>query len=177
MRCSREMPNASVLPVPVRAWPIMSVPWIAIGIERVWMGNGWVMPISASASTMSGITPSSSKVTRGSASAMGSWTKFSGALLGLREPGVLENQPQSRFHGGVDAVAAPRERASQRAQSSSTAPGPQMGLESVRTVAEALPQGVGENHEVDFGGTVREVAPRPPWRRDPEPIHVQDVVW
>ncbi len=60
--------------MPVRAWPIMSVPWMAIGIESAWMGNGCVMPISARAETISGMTPSSSNVTRGSASAIGSWT-------------------------------------------------------------------------------------------------------
>ena len=56
------MPNASVLPVPVRAWPIRSVPSRAT--ERVisWMAKGVVMPARSSASQISGSTPSSRKV-------------------------------------------------------------------------------------------------------------------
>ncbi len=56
------MPNASVLPVPVRAWPIRSVPIRAT--ERVisWMAKGVVMPPRSSASQISGCTPSSRKV-------------------------------------------------------------------------------------------------------------------
>ncbi len=56
------MPNASVLPVPVRAWPIRSVPIRAT--ERVisWMGKGVTMPARSSASQISGSTPSSRKV-------------------------------------------------------------------------------------------------------------------
>ena len=46
------MPNASVLPVPVRAWPIMSVPVRAIGMAIDWIGNGWVMPTWSRASTI-----------------------------------------------------------------------------------------------------------------------------
>ena len=44
LRCSTGMPKARVLPVPVRAWPIRSVPIRAT--ERVisWMANGVVMP-------------------------------------------------------------------------------------------------------------------------------------
>ena len=38
------MPKARVLPVPVRAWPIMSVPVRAIGMAMDWIGNGVVMP-------------------------------------------------------------------------------------------------------------------------------------
>ena len=62
LRCRTGMPKASVLPVPVRAWPIRSVPIRAT--ERVisWMGNGVVMPARSSASQISGSTPSSRKV-------------------------------------------------------------------------------------------------------------------
>src|SRR4051794_32189612 len=58
------MPKASVLPVPVRAWPIRSVPMRAT--ERVisWMAKGVTMPTRSSASAISGSTPSSRKVVR-----------------------------------------------------------------------------------------------------------------
>ena len=62
MRCSMEMPKARVLPVPVRAWPIMSVPVSAIGMAIDWIGNGEVMPTWRSASTIGVSTPSSVKV-------------------------------------------------------------------------------------------------------------------
>ena len=62
LRCITGMPKASVLPVPVRAWPIRSVPSRAT--ERVisWMAKGVVMPPRSSASQISGSTPSSRKV-------------------------------------------------------------------------------------------------------------------
>ena len=53
------MPNARVLPVPVRAWPIMSVPVSAIGMAMAWIGNGLVMPTCSRASTIELSTPSS----------------------------------------------------------------------------------------------------------------------
>ena len=56
------MPKARVLPVPVRAWPIMSVPESAIGIAIDWMGKGWTMPTWARASTIGPSTPRSAKV-------------------------------------------------------------------------------------------------------------------
>ncbi len=62
MRCSRLTPKASVLPVPVRAWPIMSVPATAIGIASDWIGKGCTMPSLARASVISGMTPRSPNV-------------------------------------------------------------------------------------------------------------------
>jgi hypothetical protein len=56
------MPNASVLPVPVRAWPMRSVPTSAIGSVICWIGKGWTIPTRSSASAISGRTPSSRKV-------------------------------------------------------------------------------------------------------------------
>jgi len=58
------MPNASVLPVPVRACPIRSVPIRAT--ERVisWMAKGVTMLARSRASQISGSTPSSRKVVR-----------------------------------------------------------------------------------------------------------------
>ena len=61
-RCSRELPKASVFPVPVRAWPIKSVPLKANGMAIVWMGNGWTMPAAASAPVISSRIPRSAKV-------------------------------------------------------------------------------------------------------------------
>src|SRR6478735_9815086 len=62
IRCRAVIPKARVLPVPVRAWPIMSVPVSAIGMDICWIGNGWTMFTSARASTMSGSTPMLAKV-------------------------------------------------------------------------------------------------------------------
>ena len=54
------MPKASVLPVPVRAWPIMSVPVSAIGMAIDWIGKGWNRTVEASTrayADQSGSTP------------------------------------------------------------------------------------------------------------------------
>ena len=56
------MPKARVLPVPVRAWPMRSVPIRATGRVISWIANGVVMPARSSASQISGGTPSSRKV-------------------------------------------------------------------------------------------------------------------
>ena len=48
--------------MPVRAWPIMSVPVSAMGMDICWIGKGWTMFTSASASTISGSTPMLAKV-------------------------------------------------------------------------------------------------------------------
>jgi hypothetical protein len=64
MRCRAGMANARVLPVPVRAWPIMSVPSRAMGSVSSWIGKASVMPTSASESAISGRTPRSWKVVR-----------------------------------------------------------------------------------------------------------------
>jgi hypothetical protein len=64
LRCRTGMPKARVLPVPVRAWPIRSVPMRAT--ERVisWIGKGSTMLTLSRASAISGSTPSSLKVVR-----------------------------------------------------------------------------------------------------------------
>ncbi len=56
------IPKASVLPVPVRACPIMSVPVRAMGIAMAWMGKGVVMPTCSRALLIAVKTPSSPKV-------------------------------------------------------------------------------------------------------------------
>src|SRR5689334_16525476 len=58
------MPKPRVLPVPVRAWPIRSVPSRATGSVISWIGNGSTMLTRSSASQISGSTPSSRKVVR-----------------------------------------------------------------------------------------------------------------
>jgi hypothetical protein len=52
------MPKPSVLPVPVRAWPMTSDPASAMGSVSSWIANARVMPTAASASTVSCRTPS-----------------------------------------------------------------------------------------------------------------------
>lgn len=61
-RCSRELPNASVFPVPVRAWPIRSVPLRARGMASAWIGNGLTIPASASEAVISSRIPRSANV-------------------------------------------------------------------------------------------------------------------
>ncbi len=61
-RSSRGRPKPRVLPVPVGAWPIRSVPRRAIGSAYSWIAKARVMPAAASASTVSARTPSSAKV-------------------------------------------------------------------------------------------------------------------
>jgi len=59
MASSSGTPKPRVLPVPVLAWPMMSCRDRATGSVIAWMGNGWVMPASASAWTISGRTSKS----------------------------------------------------------------------------------------------------------------------
>ena len=47
--CSSGIPKAAVLPVPVWAWPIMSLPSIATGIACACMGEASSKPISVTA--------------------------------------------------------------------------------------------------------------------------------
>ncbi len=61
-RWSIGRPKPSVLPVPVRAWPMMSAPWSARPRVSSWMGKGEMMPCSVSASTSSGTRPRSANV-------------------------------------------------------------------------------------------------------------------
>ena len=60
-RCSSGTPKPRVLPVPVRAWPMRSWPASAIGRVSSWIANGWMMPTSARAATISGCTSKSRK--------------------------------------------------------------------------------------------------------------------
>ena len=62
IRSSSGMPKPSVLPVPVGACPIRSVPRMAMGMAYSWIAKARRMPTSASASTVSGRAPSSAKV-------------------------------------------------------------------------------------------------------------------
>ena len=48
--------------MPVRAWPIMSVPSSAKGSVSSWIANVRVIPSSASASQISAATPNSTNV-------------------------------------------------------------------------------------------------------------------
>ncbi len=59
IRCSSGMPKPRVLPVPVRAWPIRSLPASAIGRVISWIANVRVMPTSVSARTIGALTPRS----------------------------------------------------------------------------------------------------------------------
>src|SRR3954447_22978211 len=58
-RCSIGTPKPRVLPVPVRAWPMRSLPASASGRVSSWMAKVRVIPTSASAATMSGCTSKS----------------------------------------------------------------------------------------------------------------------
>ena len=62
IRSSSGTPNARVLPVPVRAWPMRSAPVRAIGMVSAWIGNAVSMPRDVRAATVSGDAPSWSKV-------------------------------------------------------------------------------------------------------------------
>ena len=97
------MPKASVLPVPVRAWPIRSVPSRAT--ERVisWIGKGVVMPTRSRASAISGSTPSSLKVVR----ILPVLCEVSGER---REPRRGSRSTASRGFPGVVGVSCARRR-------------------------------------------------------------------
>ena len=113
-RCSSGTPKPSVLPMPVRAWPMTSSPASASGRVSSWMANVRTMPASASACTISGRTPSSAKV--------GESSLDGGARLqGVRLAGVLGGV-FGGFWGisGESSVGTDRVIASLRAQE----PGP-----------------------------------------------------
>ena len=80
-RCSSGMPNASVLPVPVRAWPMMSWPASAIGQGQRLDRERGDDPGVASAAQMPSVTPSSAKVC--SAGTGGTGTGLAGAAAGV----------------------------------------------------------------------------------------------
>src|SRR5918997_305859 len=68
-RWSSGTPKPRVLPVPVRAWPMRSLPASARGSVSSWMAKVRVMPTSASAETTSGWT--SKSLNSGASSATG----------------------------------------------------------------------------------------------------------
>jgi hypothetical protein len=59
MSSSSGMPNASVLPVPVRACPMMSCPRSASGSVRAWMGKVVTMPAAARPELIASLMPKS----------------------------------------------------------------------------------------------------------------------
>lgn len=61
-RWSSGRPKARVLPVPVRACPMMSLPLSAIGSASSWMGKGSTIPSASRASASSVLTPRSRNV-------------------------------------------------------------------------------------------------------------------
>ncbi len=64
IRSMAGIPKASVLPVPVFAWPMRSWPAIARGSACSWIGNAVTIPWSDSARTICGWMPSSANVGR-----------------------------------------------------------------------------------------------------------------
>ena len=64
-RCRIGTPKASVLPVPVLAWPIRSWPDSATGSVSAWIGKAVVMPSASSAAQIGSAMPKSRKVLSG----------------------------------------------------------------------------------------------------------------
>ena len=82
-RCSSGTPKPSVLPMPVRAWPMTSSPARASGSVSSWIANVRSMPASASAWTISGRTPSSAKVGESGRTGAPAWSGWaSSSVLG-----------------------------------------------------------------------------------------------
>ncbi|OPC81243.1 hypothetical protein B4N89_10070 [Embleya scabrispora] len=106
------MPKPRVLPVPVLAWPITSLPESATGRVISWTGKASTMPSASSASAVSESTPSSRKVVRGPASSV--WWGPSVPKAG-RDRGALEKAGRGT---GPLAFGRPPERVG-RSQSSS----------------------------------------------------------
>src|SRR5690606_12971187 len=84
-RSSSGIPKPGVLPVPVLAGPVVSRPARATGRVSAWIGNGWVMPTSASARTIGSETPRSAKVAGDSACGSGISTSVVSATTPSRE--------------------------------------------------------------------------------------------
>ena len=61
-RCNSGIAKPSVLPVPVLAWPMTSLPESATGSVSSWIGKAVVMPAPSRAVTIDALTPSSAKV-------------------------------------------------------------------------------------------------------------------
>ena len=83
-------PKASVLPVPVLAWPMRSCPSRAIGSVSAWIGNAVVMPSASRAAQMGSAMPKSRKVLPGAA-VVGTSTVAASRLLPLA---VVSRQPR-----------------------------------------------------------------------------------
>ena len=112
-RWSAGMPKPRVLPVPVLAWPMRSVPARASGSVSSWMGKAVMMPSAARASTVAGWTPSSAKVL-GSA---GAWASTSAG--GVR---LDAGSWSMRWRSPCRAAAGHRSSRSRRAPGECTVP-------------------------------------------------------
>src|SRR5829696_1020486 len=143
------MPKASVLPVPVRAWPMRSTPASASGRQSVWMGKGCSIPTRASEVNVVGVAPRSPKL---------------GSVGGARVPDVGLKQPPgwngSTVHGSestavasaipgdlrVDLLAPGVDAAGQAAD-----PGPAAGLQPHRRLGAAGPDVAVDDHVAVLG--------------------------
>jgi hypothetical protein len=100
-RCSSGTPKPSVLPVPVRACPMTSSPARASGSVSSWMAKVRSMPFAASASTISGQTPSSANVGASAAEVVEAAGSSCGASSvsgsGVMVSSVLSGLPSSRL--------------------------------------------------------------------------------
>ncbi|QES19957.1 hypothetical protein DEJ46_13285 [Streptomyces venezuelae] len=99
-------PKPRVLPVPVLAWPMTSVPVRATGRVISWMGKGLTIPTASRASAVSGRIPSSRKVVVRVLPLL--WTRYEANAGGRTVPehwlpDLGRSQP-ARWHG-TTAVA------------------------------------------------------------------------
>ena len=74
------MANAAVLPVPVCAWPIKSVPSSAGGINPAWMGVGSRYSASSSAASMTFDSPMAANAEGGRSSLTGRLARRAGEM-------------------------------------------------------------------------------------------------
>ena len=95
------MPKASVLPVPVRAWPMRSTPASASGRHRVWMGKGCSIPTRANEVNVVGMAPRSAKL----CSVGGGATVPD---VGLKQPPGWVSCGRSTIHGSGSAIRLQR---------------------------------------------------------------------
>ncbi len=102
-------PKPSVLPVPVLAWPMTSVPERATGSVISWIGKGETIPTASRASAVSGRIPSSRKVVRVLPLLCARCEASAGVVSGpCRDVGCLTDNPrgQAVLHGTTaDALA------------------------------------------------------------------------
>src|SRR5262245_46580527 len=98
------MPNAAVLPEPVRDWTIRSRPWMMRGYVAACTGIGSEKPISSTARSTSAWRPSSAKEGTLGPAASREGTLAAGTSDGVGAPSPALGKKVSSFMGSLQSL-------------------------------------------------------------------------